>query len=166
MELDRDGRATADARTVLQTLHDTQSLHGQDRDRILRTVTRAISIFSKPTENFLTKTTDAKITVPRHLSKESAEFFRKTIEAYDLDDHHLLLLTKAMEAQDLAEKCREILDKEGLTYTDRFGAPRARPEAKILNDSRNALKNIFRELGFDLADDNNARPPHIAGRYK
>ena len=40
-----------------------------------------------------------------------------------------------MEAQDLAEKCRKILDKEGLTYTDRFGAPRARPEAKILNDS-------------------------------
>jgi hypothetical protein len=36
-----------------------------------------------------------------------------------------------MEAQDLAEKCRKILDKEGLTYTDRFGAPRARPEAKM-----------------------------------
>ncbi len=28
-----------------------------------------------------------------------------------------------MEAQDLAEKCRKILDKEGLTYTNRFGAP-------------------------------------------
>jgi hypothetical protein len=70
-----------------------------------------------------------------------------------------------MEAQDLAEKCRKILDKEGLTYTDRLGAPQARPEAKIL-DGRNVVKNIFRELGFDLADDNNSRPPMIAGRYK
>lgn len=62
---------------------------------------------------------------PAHLSKESTVFFRKTVESYELDDHHLLLLSKAMEAQDLAEKCRKILDKEGLTYTDRFGAPRA-----------------------------------------
>jgi phage terminase small subunit len=104
-------------------------------------------------------------TAPKHLSKESAEFYRKTVDTFELDDHHLLLLVKAMEAQDLAEKCRKILDKEGLTYTDRFGAPRARPEAKILNDSRNAVKNIFRELGFDLADDNGSRPPLIAGRY-
>ena len=107
-----------------------------------------------------------KTDVPKHLSKDSADFFRKTVLAYDLDDHHLLLLTKAMEAQDLAEKCRKVLDTEGLTYTDRFGAPRARPEAKILNDSRNAVKNIFRELGFDLADDNSSRPPLLAGRYR
>src|SRR5258706_3382092 len=76
-------------------------------------------------------------TPPKHLSKESAEFFRKTIAGYDLDEHHILLLVKALEAFDLAEKCRKILDKEGLTYTDRFNSPRARPETKILNDSRN-----------------------------
>jgi phage terminase small subunit len=106
------------------------------------------------------------LTPPRHLSKESQDFYRKTIAGYDLDGHHLLLLVKALEAFDLAEKCRKILDKEGLVYTDRFSAPRARPENKILNDSRNAMKNIFRELGFDLADDNKSRPPLIAGRYK
>jgi hypothetical protein len=64
-----------------------------------------------------------------------------------------------MEAFDLAEKCRKILDKEGLCYTDRFGAPRARPEAKILDDGRNAMKNILREIGLSLADDNKSRPP-------
>jgi hypothetical protein len=110
-----------------------------------------------------TKQTDG---VPTHLSKESQNFYRSTIAAYDLDEHHILLLVKALEAFDLAEKCRKILDKEGLCYTDRFGSPRARPENKILNDSRNAVKNIFRELGFDLADDNASRPPLIAGRYK
>jgi hypothetical protein len=30
----------------------------------------------------------------------------------------------------------------------------------------NAVKNIFRELGFDLADDNSSQPPLIADRYK
>lgn len=123
-----------------------------------------IATTTKTTKKTTTK--QANDGAPSHLSKESAEFYRKTVADYELDDHHLLLLTKAMEAQDLAEKCRKILDEEGLTYTDRFGAPRARPEAKILNDSRNAVKNIFRELGFDLADDNNSRPPLIAGRYK
>jgi phage terminase small subunit len=105
-------------------------------------------------------------TAPTHLSKASAEFFRKSIAEYELSEHHLLLLVKALEAFDLAEKCHKLLDKEGLTYTDRFGSPRARPETKILNDSRNAVKNIFRELGFDLADDNASRPPLIAGRYQ
>jgi phage terminase small subunit len=111
-------------------------------------------------------TTKKQPNVPTHLSKASAEFFRKSIADYELDDHHILLLVKALEAFDLAEQCRKILDKEGLTYTDRFGSPRARPETKILNDSRNAVKNIFRELGFDLADDNSSRPPLIAGRYQ
>jgi phage terminase small subunit len=111
-------------------------------------------------------TTTKKTGAPSHLSKESQAFYIKTIADYDLDRHHLLLLVKALEAFDLAEKCRKILDKEGLVYTDRFGSPRARPETKILNDSRNAVKNIFRELGFDLADDNASRPPSIAGRYQ
>src|SRR6266851_6687279 len=115
------------------------------------------------------KTTTTKQTTdgaPTHLSRESQEFYRKTVDYYELDSHHLLLLVKALEAFDVAEKCRKILDKEGLVYLDRFNAPRARPETKILNDSRNAVKNIFRELGFDLSDDNSSRPPLIAGRYK
>lgn len=111
-------------------------------------------------------TTKKKTDAAPHLSKESQSFYLKTIADYELDSHHLLLLVKALEAFDLAEKCRKILDKEGLVYIDRFNAPRARPENKILNDSRNAMKNIFRELGFDLADDNNSRPPLIAGRYQ
>jgi P27 family predicted phage terminase small subunit len=113
----------------------------------------------------LTKT-DTKFAPPKHLSKESAEFFRKTLVDYELEEHDVLLLVKAMEAFDLAEKCTKILDKDGLTYIDRFGAPRARPEAKILNDSRNAMKNILREIGLSLADDNKSRPPLIARRYK
>jgi hypothetical protein len=35
-ELDRDGHDTTAARAVLATLRDTQSLHKQGRDRILR----------------------------------------------------------------------------------------------------------------------------------
>jgi P27 family predicted phage terminase small subunit len=117
-------------------------------------------------ERFLTRTTTDTKPIIKHLSKESADFFRKTVDSYELEDHDVLLLVKAMEAQDLAEKCRKIIDKEGLTYTDRFGSPRARPEAKILNDRRNAVKNIFREIGLSLADENKSRPPLLAGRYK
>ena len=85
----------------------------------------------------MTKTTKKQTTtkhtdgVPSHLSKESQDFYRKTTADYDLDGHHLLLLVKALEAFDLAEKCRKILDKEGLVYIDRFNAPRARPEQRF-----------------------------------
>jgi hypothetical protein len=35
-ELDRDGHDTEEARVILDTLRETQALHLQDRDRIIR----------------------------------------------------------------------------------------------------------------------------------
>ena len=63
--------------------------------------------------------------VPPHLSPESKKFFRKAVEDFELDDHHLLLLVKALEAfRSSLRSARKILDKEGLCYIDRFNAPK------------------------------------------
>ena len=40
-ELDRDGHDTADARAILATIRETQRLHVEDRDRILKELSSA-----------------------------------------------------------------------------------------------------------------------------
>jgi hypothetical protein len=56
---------------------------------------------------------------------------------------------------------RTILDDNGLTYQDRFDAPRARPEVAIERDNRLAFARLLRELDLDVeppADGRNAPP--------
>ena len=75
----------------------------------------------------MTKTIKQSNKAPRHLRKESAAFFETVLADYVLDDHHLILLTRACESLDRIEEAREIIKKEGLTYRDRFNSSKANP---------------------------------------
>lgn len=101
---------------------------------------------------------------PGHLRKATAEWFRSVVEGFNLEPHHVRLLTLAAEAWDRCQQAREILDAEGLTYVDRFNQPSARPEVAIERDSRIAFARLLRELGLDLAAPDEPRPPTVAGR--
>ena len=48
-----------------------------------------------------TTTTPDTPRAPKHLSKASAEFFRNALDAFQLDEHHIILLVKALESFDL-----------------------------------------------------------------
>jgi phage terminase small subunit len=72
--------------------------------------------------------------------------------AFELDEHHLRLLTLACEAWDRAVQSRELIARHGLTYQDRFGCPKARPEVAIERDSRIAFARLLREIGLDAAN--------------
>ena len=58
---------------------------------------------------------------------------------FELEEHHLKLLTAACESWDRCQQARRRLKKHGLTYADRFGQPRARPEVGIERDNRIAF---------------------------
>jgi phage terminase small subunit len=87
---------------------------------------------------------------PSHLRPATAVWFRAVVEEYELEPHHVRLLTLAAEAWDRGQEARERIAEHGLTYTDRFGAPRARPECAIERDSRVAFARLIRELDLDL----------------
>src|SRR5690625_7730683 len=87
---------------------------------------------------------------PRHLRAPTRRWWSEVVEEYVLEPHHLRLLTLAAEAWDRGEEARKILAKEGLTFTDRFGQPKARPEVAIERDSRIAFARMLRELALDL----------------
>jgi phage terminase small subunit len=95
---------------------------------------------------------------PTQLRKESAAFFKSTMADYQLDNHHVILLTKACESLDRIEEAREIIKMDGLTFLDRFGSPRANPAVAIERDNKIRVARLFRELGLDLAGDGKTQP--------
>ena len=106
--------------------------------------------------------TTGAIKPPPHLRPTTREWFNSVLAGYELEEHHLRLLTLAGEAWDRGQQAREVLDKEGLTYIDRFGAPRVRPEAAIERDSRIAFARLIREMALDAEPSPDpSRPPAL-----
>lgn len=105
-----------------------------------------------------------KITPPEHLRPETRKWFSSVVDEYVLEPHHLRLLTMAAESWDRSREAREALTAAGtLTFEDRHGAPRPRPEVKIEQDSRILFSRLIRELGLDATPPPESRPPRIGG---
>jgi phage terminase small subunit len=100
---------------------------------------------------------------PEHLQEPTREWFCRVVADYHLEPHHLRLLSLACEAWDRCTQARVALAEHGLTYTDRFKQPRARPEVAIERDSRIAFARLLRELALDIEEPESPRPPNIRG---
>ena len=101
---------------------------------------------------------------PEHLSAEASAIWDRTVTAFVLEPHDLERLRVALEAWDRAQEARAVLDREGLTYLDRFDQPRPRPECNIERDNRAAFLRAWRELGLDIHEPAESRPPAIVGK--
>ncbi len=95
---------------------------------------------------------------PRHLQPATRKWFRWVVREWGLEQHHERILIAACESWDRYQEARGILQVEGLTFIDRFGAPRSRPEVGIERDSRLAFLRSLRELDLDID------PPTQPGR--
>jgi phage terminase small subunit len=87
---------------------------------------------------------------PKHLRPATKAWFSSVLTEYSLEPHHVRLLTLAAESWDRCCESREALAKHGLTFIDRYGSPRARPEAAIESQSRIAFARLCRELDLDV----------------
>ena len=100
---------------------------------------------------------------PRHLRAPTRRWFAGVLENFALEPHHVRLLTLACEAWDRCQEARGAIAKHGMIYEDRFGSPRLRPELGVERDSRAAFARLLRELGLDVIDPDDSRPPTIGG---
>ncbi len=108
----------------------------------------------------------SKPAAPRHLSDASRRVWRSTVAAYELADHHLILLTLALEATDAAERARATLERDGeYTVTRTTGVVRAHPAAAVGNLASIRAARLWRELNLDEDTDADARPPRIGRSY-
>lgn len=99
---------------------------------------------------------------PGHLSPAIKKWWGFIVREFELEQHHLRLLRLACEAWDRCQQCREIIDRDGVSYVDRFGAPRLRPECAVERDSRTAFARLVRELNLDSAPGpDSPRPPSL-----
>jgi phage terminase small subunit len=103
---------------------------------------------------------------PQHLEPPTRRWWSSVVRDYELEPHHVRLLTLAGEAWDRCVEAREALDEHGLTFTDRFGCPKSRPEVAIERDSRLGFARMVRELALDDTESPETRPPRIPGRYE
>jgi P27 family predicted phage terminase small subunit len=98
--------------------------------------------------------------VPSHLKTATKKWWNDVSKSYELEPHHIRLLTLAAEAWDRCAQAREAVDREGLTYTSRLGEIKIRPEVGVERDSRTAFARLLRELALDIEPPpESARPP-------
>jgi P27 family predicted phage terminase small subunit len=98
---------------------------------------------------------------PKHLQAPTRRWWASVVADFELEPHHVRLLTLAGESWDRCQQAREALAANGLTFTDRHGSPRARPEVGIERDSRIAFARLLRELGLDVQPPWENRAPAI-----
>lgn len=101
---------------------------------------------------------------PRHLEPATRQWWSTVCADFDLEEHHVRLLTLAAEAWDRAVEARELVAVDGLTFTDRFGQKRAHPAVAIERDARIAFARLVRELDLDGEPGPDPRPPRRGGR--
>jgi P27 family predicted phage terminase small subunit len=106
---------------------------------------------------------DAPPEPPSHLSPSAVQWWRTTVDRYELEEHHLRLLQLTCEAWDRAQAARERLELEGLTTAGREGGIRPHPCVAIERDARLAVARLLRELDLDTEPPAPARaaPPAI-----
>jgi P27 family predicted phage terminase small subunit len=103
---------------------------------------------------------------PSHLSPSAQDWWRTTLDAYILQEHHLRLLQLCCEAWDRSQAARAQIDREGLTVPGREGGMRPHPAIAIERDARLAVSRLVRELDLDAeppASDRRA-PPIFSNR--
>lgn len=96
---------------------------------------------------------------PKHLAVPTRRWWESVVAEYELEPHHIRLLTLAGESWDRCCQAREAIAEHGLTFVDRLGVPRSRPEIAVERDSRIAFARMIRELALDVDTPDGPRPP-------
>ena len=103
---------------------------------------------------------------PAHLTPATRRWFRSVIAGYQLEPHHVKLLTAAAEAWDRLVEARKTIEDKGMFYTNRFNEPRAHPALAVERDSRLGFARLVREIGLADEDAPDSRPQSLRARYK
>jgi P27 family predicted phage terminase small subunit len=101
---------------------------------------------------------------PEHLSDEMKVWWNAVMAKFELDHHHLLLLQAACEAWDRMQEARRVVAEHGISFQDRFGNWRQRPEVRIEDDAKRTFARLVRDLGLDFPK-SSKDPGGVGWRY-
>jgi phage terminase small subunit len=89
---------------------------------------------------------------PRHLSRRMKAFWKSILATRKLEPHEEAIFLNACLSFDRAEAARKVLQQEGLTFNDRWGCPKARPEIAIEHDNRVVFAKLIKQLNLYLPE--------------
>jgi P27 family predicted phage terminase small subunit len=99
---------------------------------------------------------------PGHLRPATKRWWLSVAQSWELEEHHVRLLTLACEAWDRGQQAREAIEKDGLTTPTREGGVKLSPLVRIEADCRLAFARLLRELDLDVDPPAEAkRPPTL-----
>jgi phage terminase small subunit len=85
-----------------------------------------------------------------HLSEPSRRLYRQILACYELEAHHLAVLTKALEALDRADQARAEIGTGPLAITSRLGEVKPHPLLAVERDARAQFGTLMKQLGLDV----------------
>jgi P27 family predicted phage terminase small subunit len=98
---------------------------------------------------------------PKHLQASTKRWWNQVVADFDLEEHHLRLLTLAAESWDRAQSAREAIAEHGMFFTTKSGEPRRHPAVQVEHDAKISFARLLRELALDVAAPDDSRPPQI-----
>ena len=104
---------------------------------------------------------------PAHLTPETATWWRSVVTDYELEPHHVRLLTATCEAWDRLQQARETIDRDGLTVRTGDGGLKAHPCIAIERDARTGFARLLREMDLDVdPPSDRSRPPALTSNRR
>lgn len=101
---------------------------------------------------------------PAGLKPESAKFWRDIVSQYELDSHHLKLLESACRCWDHILEDREVIERDGRFFLDRYKQPKPHPAQDDEVKQKNLFMRLIRELCLDVAIPDEKRAPRLGGK--
>ena len=92
----------------------------------------------------------SKPSAPAHLQPTTQEWWLSIVSRWDLEPHHVRLLTLLCEAWDRSNAAREQIQRDGLMVPTKAGGPRLHPCVKVKEQAEIAFARLLRELDLDL----------------
>lgn len=106
--------------------------------------------------------TEKPLQPPRHLRASTRRWWRDVVSTWELQAHHVRLLTLAAESWDRCVEAREQIKRDGLTVPTKAGGPRLHPCVRVETAARIAFSRLLRELDLDVAPPaETKRPPAL-----
>jgi P27 family predicted phage terminase small subunit len=90
------------------------------------------------------------IDAPAHLQPDTRAWWADVVARWQLEDHHVRLLTLMAEAWDRSNEAREQIQRDGLMVPTKAGGPRLHPCVKVKEQAEIAYARLLRELDLDL----------------
>ena len=98
---------------------------------------------------------------PSTLSPAAQSWWKATTDEYELEPHHVRLLSEAAFAWDRAQQARALVEAEGIVVRDRFNQAKPHPGVAIERDARTLYARLCRELDLDSVAEPDARPTRL-----